>query len=79
YSDSAPRGRPPFESGPRGRMAEGGQRGGYNSDRAPRGRSFDGASPAPRSSEGGQERSFGPSAHKKPSSPKYRFSRKHQD
>lgn len=74
--DSAPRGRPPFEKGPRGRMAEGGQRGGYNSDRAPRGRSFDGA-PAARSSEG-SERSYNPNAQK-PRSPKYRFSRKHQD
>lgn len=77
YSDKGPRGKS-FENGPRRRMAEGEQRGGYNSDRAPKGRSFDGQRSG-RNFEGGQERAYNPNATKKPSGPKYRFSRKHQD
>lgn len=87
YSDRPPRGRS-FEGGPRGRLAEGGPRGGY-SDRPPRGRSFeggqgrsfDGGKPRGQEggSQGGQGRNFGPSSSQKPRSPKYRFSRKHQE
>lgn len=86
----APRDHSPRENGPRGRMAEGNsnQRSGYAggggggyADRRGGGRSEN--SYQPRHSEG-PGRSYGAntSAHKKPgtsNSPKYRFSRKHQD
>jgi superfamily II DNA/RNA helicase len=73
YNDNAPRGRP-FENGPRGRMAEGNQAG-QSSDRAPR--SFEGGQG--RSQEGGPRKNYGPASSQKPRSPKYRFSRKHQE
>lgn len=73
YSDRAPGGRS-FENGPRGRMAQGNQ-GNQSSDRAPR--PYEGGQG--RSQEGGPKKNYGPASSQKPRSPKYRFSRKHQE